>query len=109
VPAVAKHGQEQEKKVFYERAIQNLEQQLQEFQRNLQEASAMEQGLDPISDRFDDDESIDLDENRDDQIVAEYVRRCKCVLVSYTHSRAEYPLWDDTRTLGRVRHFFTNI
>lgn len=76
--AVAKHGQEQEKKVFYERAIQNLEQQLQEFQRHLQEASAMEHGLDPISDRFEDDESVDLEENRDDQIVAEYVRRCKC-------------------------------
>jgi hypothetical protein len=43
----------------------------------------MEHGqLEPISDRFDDDESVDLEENRDDQVVAEYVRRCRYVLLA---------------------------
>jgi hypothetical protein len=76
-------GQEHNKKVYYERTIQTLEQQLQEFQRHLNEvgggvAQGFKGELETISDMGDDEESeVDLEENRDDQIVAEYVHRCR--------------------------------
>jgi hypothetical protein len=71
--AVEGPGQEQKKRVYYERAIQTLEQQLQEFQRQLHVGASGQ--LKGVHDSAELESSTDL-------IVAEYVHRAQCVLAS---------------------------
>lgn len=82
--AVQGSAHEHEKKVYYERTIQTLEQQLKEFQRHLAgggggggtEAQPLLEDVSEADEAESDDE--DLEEQRDDAAVAEYVRRAKC-------------------------------
>jgi hypothetical protein len=88
-------GQEHNKEVYYERAIQTIEQQLQAFQRNLDEAAAfggmpagkavdgdaLEEGSDSEDDHLVDDDDDDLaamEADRGEAAVAAYMHRCLC-------------------------------
>ena len=73
--------------MYYERTIQTLEQQLKEFQRHLADGGAAGGGgldkegaplLEDVSEADESESDVDLEENRGDLAVAEYVRRSRC-------------------------------
>lgn len=84
--------------MFYERAIQNVEQQLQAFQRSLDEAAAdaappvgaASGGLSGESESESEDDAVDddnddleaMEADRGEAAVAEYMHRCPCALAA---------------------------
>ena len=87
-------GQDHEHKIYYERTIQTLEQQLLDFQQQLGAASGLigaQGGKDVLGPANAQDScghlfpegtklTFDLEEGKASDAVAEYVHQCKCVL-----------------------------
>lgn len=76
--ALAVDGQEHNKELYYERTIQTLEQQLIAFQNGLNNGSPV---FDMRLAEASENTPSQLEDN-DDQEVAEYMKRCRCVHIS---------------------------
>jgi hypothetical protein len=72
-------GQEHNKEIYYERTIQTLEQQLLAFQQGLNgPVDEYDDGIRSVSEPYD----SHMEEDNDEQAVAEYMRKCRYDRVS---------------------------